>query len=73
MTHIVKLTVASEDAVEETVECKSLKYRELAADAEQLGHKTKVFLLEVGCRSFVGKSATRLLPMIPVEESWAYH
>lgn len=46
---------------------------ELAADAEQLGYKTEVFLLEVGCRSFVGKSATRLLLMIPLEELWAYH
>lgn len=73
MTHIVKLTVASEDTVEETVECKSLKYRELAADAEQLGYKTKVLLVEVGCGSFVGKSATRLLLMIPLEELRAYH
>lgn len=56
-----------------SVECKSPKYWELAADTEQLGHKTKVLLVEVGCRSFVGKSATRLLPMIPVEELWAYH
>lgn len=47
MAHIVKLTAPSEDAAEETVECKSLKYREPAADAEQLGYKTKVFLLEV--------------------------
>lgn len=49
MTHIVKLTVPLEDAVEETVECKSLKYRGPAADAGQLGYKTKVFPLEVGC------------------------
>ena len=39
----------------------SLKYTELAADAEQHGWKAKVCPVEVACRGFVGKTTTRLL------------
>ena len=59
--YIVELTVPWEDAVEEAYERKSLKYAELAADAEQRGWKAKVCPVEVGCRGFVGKTTTRLL------------
>lgn len=55
MTHIVKLTVALEDAVEETVECKSLKYRELAADAEQLGYYKQGFAGRSRLQKLCGK------------------
>lgn len=58
---IVELTVPWEDAVGEAYERKSLKYSELAADAEQHGWKPKVYPVEAGCRGFVGRSTTRLL------------
>lgn len=58
---IIELTVRWEAAVEEAFERKSLKYTELAADAEQRGWKSKVCPVEVGCRGFVGKSTIRLL------------
>ena len=44
----------------EAYEHKSLRYTELAADAEHHGWKAKVCPVEVGCRGFVGKS-TRFL------------
>ncbi|KAJ8011633.1 hypothetical protein DPEC_G00060290 [Dallia pectoralis] len=54
--YIIELTVPWEAAVEEAFERKSLKYTELAADAEQRGWKAKVCPVEVGCRGFVGNS-----------------
>lgn len=67
---IVELTVPWEDAVMEAYEQKSLKYSELAADAEKHGWKTKVYPVEVGCRGFVGSgdprssfAASRQLPL----------
>ncbi|RXN15156.1 proteasome subunit beta type-7-like protein [Labeo rohita] len=62
-----QLTVPWEDAVEEAFERKSLKYTELAADAEQRGWKSKVCPVEVGCRGFVGKSTIRLLKELGVQ------
>lgn len=59
--YIIELTVPWEAAVEEAFERKSLKYTELAADAEQRGWKAKICPVEVGCRGFVGKSTIRLL------------
>ena len=59
--YIVDLTVPWEDAVEEAYKRKSLKYAELAADAEQRGWKAGVCPVEVGCRGFVDKTTTRLL------------
>lgn len=64
---IVKLTVPWEDAVIEAYEQKSLKYSELAADAEKHGWKTKVYPVEVGCRGFVGRSATTLLKDLGIQ------
>ncbi len=40
---------------------KSLKYADLAADAEQRNWKVRVYPVEVGCRGFVGISSIRLL------------
>ena len=56
--YIIELTVPLEDAVEEAYERKSLKYAELAAEAEQHGWKAKVCPVKVGCRGFVGKTTT---------------
>lgn len=41
-----------------------LGYAKLAADAEQLGWKVRVYPVEVGCRGFAGKSTTRLLKVV---------
>ena len=59
--YIIELTVPWEDAMEEAYVRKSLRYAELAADAEQRGWKAKVCPVDVGCRGFVGRSTTRLL------------
>lgn len=45
--YIIELTVPWEDAVEEVYERKSLKYAELAADAEQHGWEARVCPVEV--------------------------
>lgn len=45
----------------EAYEPNSLRYAELAANAEQCGHEVKICWVEVGCRGFVGTSNTRLL------------
>lgn len=67
IVYIIELTVPWEAAVEEAFERKSLKYTELAADAEQRGWKSKVCPVEVGCRGFVGKSTIRLLKELGVQ------
>lgn len=59
--YIIELTVPWEDATEEAYKRKSLRYAELAGDAEQSGKKSKVCPVEVGCRGSVGRSTTRLL------------
>ena len=59
--YIIELTVPWEDNVGEAYERKKLRYAELAADAEQRGWKACVRPVEVGCRGFVGRSATSLL------------
>ncbi len=64
--YIIELTVPWEAAVEEAFERKSLKYTELAVEAEQRGWKSKVCPVEVGCRGFVGKSTIRLLKELGV-------
>ncbi|KAJ7998144.1 hypothetical protein DPEC_G00219550 [Dallia pectoralis] len=64
---VPELTVPWEAAVEEAFERKSLKYTELAVDAEQRGWKAKVCPVEVGCRGFVGKSTIRLLKELGVQ------
>lgn len=50
-----------EDAVEEAYGRKSLKCAEPAADMEQRGWKAKIYLVEVGCRGFVGRSAIKII------------
>ncbi|KAJ7991222.1 hypothetical protein DPEC_G00295080 [Dallia pectoralis] len=65
--YIIELTVPWEAAVEEAFKRKSLKYTELAADAEQRGWKAKVCPVEAGCRGFVGKSTIRLLKELGVQ------
>ncbi|KAL6458201.1 hypothetical protein MHYP_G00334310 [Metynnis hypsauchen] len=47
--------------MEEAYERKHLRYSELAAEARHQGWNTEVRPVEVGCRGFVGKSATKLL------------
>ncbi|KAK7886737.1 hypothetical protein WMY93_026358 [Mugilogobius chulae] len=58
---IVELTVPWEDSVDEAYERKSLKYSDLAAEAEQRGWKARVYPVEVGCRGFVSRSTIKLL------------
>ncbi|KAJ8349703.1 hypothetical protein SKAU_G00248330 [Synaphobranchus kaupii] len=53
LVYIIELTVPWKDAVEESYECKKLRYAEIAADAQQRGWKAKVQPVEVGCRGFV--------------------
>ncbi|KAL6484312.1 hypothetical protein MHYP_G00063570 [Metynnis hypsauchen] len=59
--YMVELTVPWEDSMEEAYERKHLRYSELAAEARHQGWNTEVRPVEVGCRGFVGKSATKLL------------
>ena len=56
-----------EAAVEEAYERKSLKYAEIASQAEKCNWQTKVFPVEVGCRGFVAKTTTRLLKRMGVK------
>lgn len=55
-----------EDSVEEAHERKSSKYSKLAAEAEERGWKVKICPVQVGCRSFVGRSASRLLKNLEI-------
>lgn len=59
--YIIELTVPWEDNVGEAYECKKHRYAELAADATQRGWKATALPVKVGCRGFVGRSATSLL------------
>ncbi|XP_077060725.1 cadherin-like protein 26 [Siphateles boraxobius] len=58
---IIELTVPWEDSVGEAYEPRHLRYGDLATEARHLGWNTEVRPVEVGCRSFVATSTTRLL------------
>ena len=61
LLYITEITVPWESAVDEAYERKSLKYSDIAAEAEQRGWRTQVLPVEVGCRGFVATSTTKLL------------
>lgn len=50
LLYIVEPTVKWESVVNEAYECKSLKYREIAAETELRGWQAQVLPVEVGCR-----------------------
>jgi len=58
---IVELMVPWDDAIDEAFERKEQWYAGLAAEVDQLGWKVRVLPVEVGYRSFVAFSTTRLL------------
>ncbi len=60
LLYIVELTVPWESAVDEACERKSLKYTDIAAEAELRGWRTQVLPIKVGCRG------TRLLKSMGV-------
>ena len=59
--HLIELTVPSEEGIEAAFERKKAKYSELAAECREAGWKATIYPVEVGCRGYVGQSATRLL------------
>ena len=63
---IIELTVPWEDAIDEAHERKTLRYANLAAEAEERGWSVRVRPVEVGCRGFVASSTTRLLKEVGI-------
>ncbi|XP_077382825.1 5-azacytidine-induced protein 2 isoform X1 [Festucalex cinctus] len=61
VVHLIELTVPAEGGIEAAFEHKKAKYSELAAECREVGWKTTIYPVEVGCRGYVGLSATRLL------------
>ncbi|KAJ8350642.1 hypothetical protein SKAU_G00257720 [Synaphobranchus kaupii] len=58
---LVELTVPWEGGLETAHERKRAKYSDLAAECREAGWKATICPVEVGCRGFVGSSASRLL------------
>ncbi len=52
--------------MEAAYECMKANYLELAAECRKAGWKTTIYLVEVGCRGYVGLSTTRLLREVGV-------
>lgn len=51
---LVEITIPWEAGMEAAWERKRLKYNDLAAECREAGWKTTIYLVEVGCRGFVG-------------------
>ena len=58
---IVELTVPNEDRVEVSNEMKRLKYEQIAQEGRLNGWRVRIWVVEVGCRSFQAISMSTLL------------
>lgn len=59
MVHLINLIVPSEEGIEAAFERKKAKYAELAAEYREVGWKTTIYPVEVGCPGYVGLPTTR--------------
>ena len=65
---ILELTIPWEDRMDEAYERKAAKYQDLVMASQDKGWKAWCFPIEIGCRGYLGRSASRALNTLGLEK-----